>query len=283
MKNTLQGKDCLIIGGSRGIGFAIASHLYSLGADVIIASKNKSNAKKASLSLSPKLDRLSFFKIDISNSKDVNRKIDQILERHKKIDVLICSAGIFEPIGAFTSIPFAAHEKTVKTNLIGVMNCTYKILPHMVKKRNGKIIFFSGGGVGGDIPLEHASSYFVSKGALALFAEVIGAEVASYNIQVNAISPGRILTDLTKSTLNLPKKQLGNVLSKAVLDLKKSGGQPVEPVLKLVTFLLFNNILSGKLFSARWDNIESLSRNIPSWKYTLKRIEGKSYVKKNIK
>lgn len=270
-----------MVGGSRGIGYAIANHLYSMGADIIIASKNKSNAKKAALAISPKLNLVSFLKIDISNNKDVSRAIDEVIKRYKKIDVLICSAGVFEPIGAFTNIPFSKHEKTIKTNLIGVMNCTYKIIPYMVKKRSGKIIFFSGGGIGGDIPLEHASSYFVSKGALALFAEVIAAEVAPFNIQVNAISPGRILTDLTKSTLNLSKKQLGSVLLKAVEDLKNKGGQPIEPVLKLVTLLLLNNNLSGKLLSARWDSVESLSEKIPSWKYTLKRIEGKSYVKKN--
>ena len=174
MKPTFSGKVCLIVGGSRGIGFAIAKELYAQGASIIIAGKNKGNGRKAISEINSKSDRISFFKIDISKSREISQTVSKVINRYKKIDILVCSAGIFEPIGTFHSIPFKNHAKTIQVNLLGVMEFCHQIVPYMITNRSGKILFFSGGGIGGDTPLENASSYYVSKGGFRFFSQILG-------------------------------------------------------------------------------------------------------------
>jgi 3-oxoacyl-[acyl-carrier protein] reductase len=151
----------------------------------------------------------------------------------------------------------------------------------MKKQKSGKVILFSGSGIGGEVVLDNVSSYLVSKGALVFLAQALAEELASFNIAVNAILPGRILTESTKAIFGLPEKKIGKVMYEAVKELKKGGGQSMESVTNLVLFLCStkSKSLTGKLLSARWDSLSDLSGSLPIWKYTLKRIEGKNYKK----
>lgn len=276
-----KNKICLVIGGTRGIGFAVAKKMHQLGAEVAICGRDGKTAKSAALNIDPEFSNVIYFKCDISKAKDVDKMVDEVIKRWGRIDFLINTAGVFGPFGTFESVPFSEHEKTIKTNLLGIMYCCWEVAKLMKKQKMGKIILFSGAGIGGDVIFENASSYYISKGAISFFAEVLGSELAPFNISVNAILPGQILTDLTRATFKMSEKQLGKILYKSMQELKRTGGQSVEPVINLITFLCSTNSksLTGKLISARWDNLSSLSGSLPSWKYTLRRIEEKSYKK----
>ena len=279
-KNNIKGKICLITGGSSGIGLEVAKRLFRLGAKVIICGRSKVQLNRAILEIGHSGKEVMVHSADISKSKDVELLFKQILNRFNRIDVLINAAGIFEPFGLFESVPVKRHIKTLCINLIGAMRVCHKIIPIMKKQKSGSIILFSGGGIGGDKPLTHASSYFMSKGAIAIMAEVLAEELKQYNITINSVLPGQILTKSTKNTFKLSDDQLGPVLSKATRDLENNGGHSVVPTLNLITFLLSKKAsnITGCLLSARWDDITKLD-NLSDYKYKLRRIEGSIYTR----
>lgn len=279
-EKNLNGKVCMVVGGTKGMGFAAAKKLYDLGAKVAICGRSISTTKIAAKNIDPLLRNLLYFKCDINKPVDIKLMVDVIIDKWGKVDNLVCAAGIFKPFGTFESVPFGEHERTLKTNLLGTMRICHEVIKYMKKRKSGNIILFSGAGIGNALPLDNASSYYVSKGGLALFAEVLAEELSPFNIKINAILPGRILTDSTRSIIGLPEKTIGKVLYEATAELKK-GGQPVEQVTNLISFLAGNisNSLTGKLISAKWDSFTDLSSDLPNWKYTLRRIEGKKYIK----
>ncbi len=259
-------KVCLISGGSSGIGLAIAQSLKNNGYEVISFSKSKKVIA------------------DVTNDKDISRVVNYTLKKFGRIDVLINAAGVFEPFGNFEEVPFKSHLKPLEINLFGTMRVCHFVIPIMKKNKFGRIINFSGGGVGGDIIPVNSSSYFTSKAAIAVFTEILAYELQKFNITVNAILPGQILTKSTKKTLNLSKEQLGPVLWEATQNLKKTGGGSTEPAINLINFLISEKAshVSGKLLSAKWDSVDKLmdlKKQDADYKYTLRRIEGNLYKK----
>lgn len=277
----MRNKVCLITGGSRGIGFEVAKELSSSEFKVIICGRSIAQVKHAVLEIDPTGRGVVGYSADIAREKDVKNLVKKIKEKFKRIDVLINAAGIFEPFGTFESIPLKKHAKTIEINLIGAMNICHKVIPLMKKQKFGRIILFSGGGVGGETPLTNASSYFTSKAAIAVFAEVLATELEPFNVTVNAILPGQILTKSTKATFKLTDETLGPVLSKATRELEKTGGGSTQPAINLIKFLISEKTrhISGRLLSARWDDPKILEKSLNPERYKLRRIEGKIYKK----
>lgn len=256
-------KICLISGGNGGIGHAIAQNLKGQGHEVISFSRSKR------------------FIADVTHDQDIKRVVGYTIKKFGRIDVLINAAGVFEPFGNFEKVLFKDHLKPLEINLFGTMRACHKVIPVMKKQKYGRIINFSGGGVGGNTIPVNSSSYFTSKAAIAVFTEILAKELTDYNITVNAVLPGQILTNATQKTLNLSKEKLGPVLWEATQNLKKTRGGSVEPVVNLINFLISDNAshVTGKLLSAKWDSLDAVlastlkSDNI----YTLRRIDGKAY------
>lgn len=279
MDNDLKNKICVVIGGTRGIGFTLAVELYRKGAFVIIAGRNLKVARSVASEIDKLETRLIGVKLDVNNESLLKKEINKIFNKYKRIDVLINASGIFEPFGIFEKTNFTEHIKVIETNLLGTMRICHTVLPHMKKRNYGRIILFSGGGVGGDQPLTHATSYYTSKGAVAIFTEVIANENEKYNITVNAVLPGQILTDSTRATFRLSKSKLGPVLGKATQVLKQTGGNSILPLTKLVLFLLSDKgkKISGRLLSARWDDLSEGKNELDANIYKMRRIEGRVY------
>lgn len=270
-----KSKICVIVGGTRGIGFAIAQGLWQDGAIVVICGRSSKKANEAAKKIDKDRSRVFGLKANLRQDADIKRLVKSVVSKFNRIDVLVNCAGIFKPFGQFESIPFKENIEPIEINLIGSMRCLYHIIPQMKKQSFGRIILFSGGGIGGNKPLTNASSYYTSKGAVGILAEVLATELTSFNVTINAILPGQILTDSTRATFNLSDNQLGPILSQATRELQKSGGHSTSQVIKLVNFIISDkaNHLSGKLLSARWDKLEDLSRKIPTDQYVLRRIK----------
>lgn len=264
---------CVVVGGTRGIGFDIAQGLWKGGAIVVICGRSQKKADEAAKKIDKDTSRVFAFKADVRREIDIKRMVRNVVSKLSRIDVLINCAGIFSPFGQFESIPFKKNVEPIEINLIGSMRCLYYIIPQMKKQSFGRIILFSGGGIGGNKPLTNATSYYTSKGAVAILAEVLATELASFNITINAILPGQILTDSTRATFKLSDNQLGPILSQATRELQKSGGHSTIQVIKLINFIISDktNRLSGKLLSARWDKLKDLSGKIPADYYVLRR------------
>jgi gluconate 5-dehydrogenase len=183
----LTGKVVLVAGASRGIGLAIARSMAEAGAEVIVASRSEETLKQIATEIKGRAQVL-----DMASSAS----IDAAVEAAGPVDVLVNVAGInlrkkFED---FSSEEIAA---IFQSNLFGPMQLTQKIGRKMIERNaGGKIINI--GSLTSLIGIPYISIYGSSKGAVAEWTRCLAAEWGRYNIQVNCIAPGFILTDLNR-------------------------------------------------------------------------------------
>lgn len=235
----MQDKVVLITGGSLGIGRCLVQSFAQEGAKVFSCSRNPSPQNE---------------KVDVSKSDQVGGWIETIFQKEKRIDVLINCAGIYGPIGPMETLNPKEWEETIAINLVGTANCMRAVIPIMKKQKSGKIINFSGGGVGGRLD-PNFSSYIASKAAVTALTEVIARELEDWNIQVNAIAPGAVNTRFLDQVLEAGERAGKNYFESAIRR-KKEGGTPPELSAKLALFLASKEAgpITGKVLSAKWDD-----------------------------
>tara|TARA_B110000908_G_scaffold44168_1_gene53775 strand:+ start:416 stop:1153 length:738 start_codon:yes stop_codon:yes gene_type:complete len=195
----------LITGASRGLGFNFAKVLANDGFKIIGIGRNKKDLEKVTSSLPNQNLNHEYIVLDISDDTDVQKKL-------KHIDVygLINNAGI-----ANTKL---LHEETyedinniVNTNLIGSLNISRAVIPKMINNQNGKIVNIAS--VLGLRPLSYVGAYSATKAALIQVTKSQAIELARYNISVNALAPGYILTDINRDQL---EGDAGHMLKKKI-------------------------------------------------------------------
>lgn len=203
-------KTVLITGASRGIGRETARKFHKNGYNVII---NYNNNNKAALDLQSELPNSIVIKADVSNEAQVKQMIDTVIEKYGFIDVLINNAGIAQQ-KLFTDISTDEWNNMMNVNLNSIYyNCKY-IVPYMVARKQGKIINISSmWGVAGASCEVH---YSASKAAVIGFTKALAKELGPSGIQVNAVAPGTIITDMCNfddETMDLIKEEtpLGRV------------------------------------------------------------------------
>lgn len=272
-----ENKVVVITGASQGIGKAIAIEFAQQNAQVIICARTKTDLDQTKNEIKSLGGYCDAYTVDVSQQNEVQHFFDAVIKKNKKIDVLICSSGIYGPIGLLETNDINAWKKTIEINLFGTVHCVHSVLPYMKKEKKGKIITVCGGGVGGNNIKPNFSAYTSSKGAIALFTEVVAKEVAEDNIQINAISPGavntRLLDEVFSHSANVTKEFL-----EASKKQKESGGTPPQKAAELCLFLASERMdgVTGKLISAVWDQradlLEHQNDLLHSDIYTLRRI-----------
>lgn len=268
-------KHVVITGGARGIGLAIAKGFVSEGSVVIICSRTKSQLNKALMLLNKK-DKVAFGIVcDVSKLIDCQKLIKFASKKfNNKIDILINNAGIYGPIGPFEETDLNHWRQTIDINLMGMVYCSYLIIPFM--KNGGKIINLCGSGVGGSKTKPNFSAYFTSKFAVAGFTEVLAEELKKKNIQVNSISPGGVNTYLNEYLLKQGPEKSGKQIYEEALKQKKEGGTSPEFASNLIIFLssIEAKHISGRLLSAKWEYPQKLKKVIFSSNlYKMRRID----------
>lgn len=224
----LDGKVCLITGGSRGIGKAIAKKLALHKANIIINyTSNENHALKIKEEIEEYGVKCVLIKCDVSKSSDVENMIETAINEFGNIDILVNNAGVTKD-GLLIRMKEEDFDKVIDINLKGVFNCTKSVSKYMMKKRYGKIINISS--VVGIIGNIGQVNYCASKAGVIGLTKSSARELASRNINVNAIAPGFIDTDMT-SVLNenLKEQMLKNIPQNRF-------GEP-EDVANLVLFL----------------------------------------------
>lgn len=280
----LEGKVAIVTGGSKGIGFAIAKELSGLGVTVIVCSRTKRQVKDAVSALSSNGQKAFGMVADISKFQDCQKLIDFTYSKHKRIDILINNAGIFGPVGLLETNDPEAWKEVLAINILGAVYCSRLVIPHMKKQGAGKIINLAGAGVGGIETLPRFIGYRVSKAAVVELTENLAAELQDENIQVNAIAPGAVASDLTLGLLKLDKSLVGKEMYQISKQLKDQGGTPPELTAKLVAFLASKNAdhITGRLLSTKWDSIEDLKdeSKFTQNSYRLRRIDNEMFLEK---
>ncbi|SRR6056297_271377 len=195
MSLTLEGKTCLVTGGSRGIGKAIAIRLAEFGADVAITYARSADAaeevKKEIEGLGRKCKSIQADAVDLGRAEEV---IGEIVDDWGKIDVIVNNAGITKD-NLILRMSEEQWDDVITTNLKSVFNYSKAAAKPMMRNRGGSIINISSVvGISGNAG---QSNYSASKAGIIGFTKSYAKELASRNIRANVVAPGYILTDMT--------------------------------------------------------------------------------------
>ena len=192
----LTDKIAIVTGASRGLGKAMATGLARAGANVVVADILDVNETVEEIK---KLGREAVgIKVDVSKKEDVERMVQQTIEKFGKVDILVNNAGIFRMAPAET-MKEEDWDKVIAVNLKGQFLCAQEVGKRMIKQKSGKIINMAS--VAGKLAFAQSAAYNASKAGVILMTKTLAAEWGKYNIQVNAICPGVFTTPMTKDFL----------------------------------------------------------------------------------
>jgi NAD(P)-dependent dehydrogenase (short-subunit alcohol dehydrogenase family) len=190
----LDGKVAIVTGAAMGIGQAMAQGLASVGATVIIADIADEQAKKTAEDIVAGGGQAEAYHLDTTSSVEYNSLVEYLTGKYGKIDILVNNAGINRR-NLTVNMPEEDFRKIIEINLTGVWIGSKAVAPVMMAQKSGKIVNTCS--IMGYASLPELSAYSASKGGVLQLTRNLALELADYNIQVNAVAPAYILTELT--------------------------------------------------------------------------------------
>jgi len=282
MSFLLNGKVAIITGANQGLGLVISRKYLNAGASIVMCARNVDLLTRAQKELTIGLATgqiIEAIPADVSDIQSVEQLVKATLQRFGRIDILVNSAGIYGPMGPIEEVDWGQWIKTIEINLFGSILMCRAVLPTMKKQHKGKIIQLSGGGATN--PMPNISAYAVSKAGIVRFAETLAEEVREFNIDVNAIAPGALNSQMLDEVLAAGPEKVGQAFFDKSIKQKESGGSGFDKGAELAVFLAsdVSNGITGKLISAVWDNWEHWPEHLNELRtsdvYTLRRIAGR--------
>lgn len=238
----LKGKNAIITGASRGIGRMIALSFAKAGANVII---NYSSNEKAAQDVAKEAMfygvKAEVIKADVSNFLEAENLVEKVLNKFDSIDILVNNAGITKD-NLLLRMSEDDFDKVLNINLKGAFNFTKAVSKAMIKQRRGKIINISS--IVGIIGNSGQSNYAAAKAGMIGFTKSIAKELGSRGINVNAIAPGFIETDMTEVLSDKIREQFLNSIP-----LKRAG--KAEDVANTAVFLAseYSDYITGQVIN----------------------------------
>ena len=199
----LKGKVALVTGGSKGIGFGMAQALGHYGATLVISSRGAEEGEKAVQQLLEENIEAAYIPCDVTKKDQVEALVSQIVDRFGTLDILVNNAGM-NIRKSLVEVEESDWDTVLNVNLKGLFLVGQTCAKQMIKQKSGKIINISS--ILGTIGMPFQTSYAASKGGINQLTKVWAEELAPYNITVNAIGPGYIITPMTKSWLSDPER-----------------------------------------------------------------------------
>lgn len=195
----LRNKKTLISGGTRGIGRACVELFAEAGSDIAFV-YNSSDAVAFDL-IARFGDKINIkgYSADLNNTGSIESLFQNIVDEFEGFDILINNAGIWE-YGESDKMTVSDWEETIRINLTSVFLITKIVLPGMKAKKSGKVINVSS--TAGQRGEAFHSHYAASKGGIIAFTKSLATELGEYNINVNAVAPGWVQTDMSNPTLS---------------------------------------------------------------------------------
>ena len=240
----LKGQTALITGGSRGLGLQMAHALGEAGARVMISSRKASDLEEAVAELQAAGIDARWVAADGQNEADMQRLVDETLQRMGDIDILVNNAGAAWGAPA-EDHPLDAWDKVMNLNVRSYFVLSQLVAKRsMIARRQGRIINTASiAGLGGNPPGMQTIAYNTSKGAVINFTRALACEWGRYGITVNAVCPGFFPSKMTAGTL----KNLGEEKLAAHAPLGRLGD---DEDLKGITLLYASD--AGKHITGQW-------------------------------
>ncbi len=224
----LKGKTAIITGGARGIGKEIALNFAREGANVVIADINTQTLKETEKEIASFGVEVLTNSCDVTSYSQVKQLVNKTLDKFKRIDILINNAGVARD-ALLVRMNEEDWDKVLAVNLKGTFNCTKASAKVMMKQRSGKILNIAS--IIGLIGNVGQANYAASKAGIIGLTKSAAKELAPRGINVNAIAPGFIQTEMTQ---RLPEQIKSKMLE--AIPLKKFG-QPKD-VANVAAFLV---------------------------------------------
>ena len=192
----LQNKVALVTGGAQGIGKTIGEELTRAGAHVVLGDVNLEGAQVTAESINNNGGSASAIKIDVSNATEVQQVFDFIMKDKKPVDIVVNNAGITRD-GLMLRMKEIDWDLVLDINLKGSFLCSQQAAKQMMKQKSGVIVNISSiVGVMGNFG---QANYSASKAGVIGLTKTLAREVASRGIRVNAVAPGFIDTEMTRT------------------------------------------------------------------------------------
>lgn len=220
MQGLLEGKVALVTGGVRGIGLAIAEKFAQNGADLVVTTTKDMESSAGVLEkLRSYGGRVEAVKLDVADKAAVEAAMPEIISRMGRLDVLVNNAGITRD-GLLMRMPEADWDDVMRVDLKSAYNTIQAVLPTMMRQRGGSIINISSVvGVRGNAG---QANYAAAKAGLIALARTVAKEMGGKGIRANSISPGFIMSGMTKQ---IPEEIVKDWCGRIAL---KRPGQPEE-------------------------------------------------------
>lgn len=207
----LNNKVAVITGGAQGIGKSATIKFLNEGAIVCVWDVNKEKCLELVSELKSEYDQIESIQVDVTKYESTKNAADYVINKFNKIDILINNAGITRD-STLLKMTIEQWQKVIDVNLTGVFNCTKAIAPHMVEKGYGKIINTSSVvGIYGNFG---QTNYVASKSGIIGMTKVWARELGRKGINVNAVAPGFIATEMIGS---VPEKVIEMLKEKTPL------------------------------------------------------------------
>jgi 2-dehydro-3-deoxy-D-gluconate 5-dehydrogenase len=191
----LKGKVAIVTGGNGGIGLGMAQGLADAGADIAVVGRNEDKSKAAVAELASRGVRAISVATDVTDKEAVSQMVERVKSEFGRIDILVNNAGINIRKPPHT-LELDEWASVIDTNLTSAFVCSKAVHPAMKAAGGGKIINI--GSMMSIFGASFAPAYAASKGGIVQFTRACACAWAADNIQINAILPGWIDTDLTK-------------------------------------------------------------------------------------
>jgi NAD(P)-dependent dehydrogenase (short-subunit alcohol dehydrogenase family) len=278
----LKDRFALITGGSQGLGAEIARHYVTNGASVLLCARSADKLAEQQQALAPLLApgaRVATVAGDVGQAKDVDLIFEKLRGEFPRLDILVNNAGVYGPMGNIEDVDWNEWVEAIRINLLGVVYVARTALPMFRAQRYGKIINISGGGATNPMPA--ITAYATAKAGVVRFTESLALECRNDRIDVNAIAPGALATQMMDQLLEAGPEKVGRQFFERMKKIADEGGTPLGVGAALCVFLGSSESdgITGKLIAAQWDRWEDWPKHLDELNasdvYTLRRITGR--------